>query len=132
MGFEFAGLNEYRDAFLRLRSRGREKAGEGVKEHMDMVLKPLVDELVPKLTGALVETGRVVPGPTDLSYTLRYGNSAVQNRSMVDYAAAVHEIEYARHASPTSAKFLSKPLEETKGKIGDKVGAKLDQLIQEG
>lgn len=132
MGFEFAGLNEYRDAFERLRARGKQEAGAGVKAHMEETLKPLVDELVPKLTRALLETGRVLPGQSETSWSLKYGDSPVQNRSMVDYAAAVHEIETARHAAPTTSKFLSKPLHDTKGDVGKKVGEKLDQLIQEG
>ena len=43
---------------------------EALKEHMERTVKPMADELVPKLTGALMETGRVVHGDKELSYSL--------------------------------------------------------------
>lgn len=132
MGFEFAGLNEFRSAFERFRAQGRQRAGEGIKEHLELRVKPLADELVPKLTGALMDTARVEQGETELQYKIKYGNSPVNNRSMVDYAAAVHEREDVQHAPPTTYKFLIRPLKETAHEIPERVGKKLDELIQEG
>lgn len=132
MGFELAGFDEFRDAFRRLKERGHEVADEGVKEHLERTVKPLSDEMVPKLTLALLETARLEPGKFGKGWSLIYGNSKVEDPSLVDYAAAVHEREDVHHAPPTGAKFLYKPMHETKGEIGKRVGEKLNTLIQEG
>lgn len=132
MGIEMTGLDDFRGAFQRLRDRGQETSLDGVREYMTDVLKVQSDELVPKLTGALKETARVLDANRPNAVELKYGNSPTQNRAMVDYAAAVHEREDVKHAAPTTNKFLSKPLEDTKEQIAPIVGKKLDELMQEG
>jgi hypothetical protein len=132
MGFKFEGLDEFRDAFDHLRSRGKQTARDALREHMEQVVKAEADVLVPKLTEALLNSATVFPGTAEISYSLKYGNSPVNNKSpgVVDYAAAVHELD-ATHEPPTTYKFLSKPLEDTMDQIGPRVGQKLNELLEE-
>lgn len=67
---------------------------------------------VPKKTTALQQTGKIVRNPAGknrYSYSIWYGGGDV------DYAAAVHEILRASHASPTQAKYVEQPLIESIG-----------------
>lgn len=126
------GLEEFRAAFENISRRGREEISDGLREHLEEVVKPQADVLVPKLTEALAQTGRVVPGAARDSWQLRYGNSPVSNTAEVDYAAAVHERDDVAHLPPTSAHFVERPLRDTAGQIPRRVGKKLEDLAEGG
>lgn len=132
MGLKFEGVREFRGAFERLRQQSRDKLSEACREYLEGTVLPLTKELVPKLSGDLEETARVVPGERIGSWQIRYGNSPIEDKSQVDYAAAVHEIESAHHDPPTSAKFVSLPLENTKELLAERAAKKLDELAREG
>lgn len=131
MGLKFEGLREFREAFERLREQAPEKLSEASREHLQEVVFPQSQTLVPELTGALKETGRVVPGAKPRSWQIKYGNSPVEDRSLVDYAAAVHERE-ATHEPPTGYKFLSRPLNGNNDLFKERAAKKLDDLAGEG
>lgn len=66
---------------------------------------------VPKDTTALVNSARSGDRHTGsrFSWWITYGNSNVDNVG-IDYAAAVHEDLSAKHAPPTSSKYVETPL----------------------
>lgn len=130
MGLSLNGLEEFRAAFERLRDRSRQELDSTVKRHMEDDVLPKTQEKVPIATGALKGTGRVEPGSKNGSYAVWYGDSAVNNDSMVDYAAAVHEIEHARHDPPTQAKFVQEPLEESVPRLVKSAGDALERLAR--
>lgn len=129
MGLRFGGLEEFRNAFQRLRDRGAEVIDGSVRDHVQQDLFPKTQREVPKKTGALAATGLVEKlGPG--RWRVLYGNSSVNNDSLVDYAAAVHEIEHARHAPPTGAKFVEEPLREGAQRLAERTAKALDDLAQ--
>lgn len=130
MGFSFDGLDEFRKSFQRLRDHGPRKIDDAVKAHMEEDLFPRTQELVPKKTGALEASGSVEQGDAPGSWKVVYGNSAVENDSMVDYAAAVHEEVENKHAPPTSAKFVERPLVEGVDRLASRVAKSLDDLAR--
>lgn len=129
MGLSVKGLSEFRDAFKRLGERSPEKLGETARKHLETDVLPKSQALVPELTGALKGTGRVVPGKKDNSWAVKYGDSPVQDRSAVDYAAAVHERD-ATHLPPTQYKFLEKPLKESVPALKNSAAKALDDLAR--
>jgi hypothetical protein len=128
MGLKFNGLEEFRNSFQRLRDRGSETVDEAVKTYVVEDLYPETATRVPKKTGALLGTAVVSPGEKQGSWKLTYGNSATENDSAVDYAAAVHEIETARHAAPTGAKFVEEPLKEGVQRLAERTAQALEDL----
>jgi hypothetical protein len=112
MGLSFRGLDEFRGAFERVRDGASNTSSETARRHLEETVYPLSQTLVPKLTGDLAGTGRVEEGSSAGAWALRYGNSEVENRAEVDYAAAVHERD-ATHLPPTQYKYVEKPLKET-------------------
>jgi hypothetical protein len=97
---------------------------------MERDLFPETQKRVPKKSGRLEETGHVAPGDKKGSYKVVYGDSSTNNDSMVDYAAAVHEIEKAKHAPPTGAKFVEEPLKEGVERLAERTARALDDLAQ--
>lgn len=70
---------------------------------------------VPKKTGALAASGRFVIHSNvgaHARWGVKYGYQVPDSsdESVLDYAAAVHEILKASHKSPTRAKFVETPL----------------------
>lgn len=130
MGLTFDGIDEFRASFQRLRDRSRDELDSTVKRHMEDDVLPKTQERVPVATGRLKETGRVEPGSKAGAYAVWYGDSAVNNDSMVDYAAAVHEIEHARHDPPTQAKFVEEPLKESVPRLKQKAGDALERVAR--
>lgn len=131
MGLSMNGLSEFRDAFQRLGEQSPEKLGEAAKKHLETDVLPKSQLLVPELTGALKGTARVVPGSKPNSWAVKYGDSPVQDRSAVDYAAAVHERD-ARHIAPTEYKFLETPLKESVDAFKNSAAKALDELAGGG
>lgn len=130
MGLKFDGLEEFRSAFQRLRDRGAETVDGEVKAHMEEDVFPETQRRVPRKTGSLAATGHVEAGEKQGSHKIVYGNSSVNNDSEVDYAAAVHEIEKARHAPPTGTKFVEEPLKESVERLAERTAKALDDLAQ--
>ena len=123
-------FEEYRGALQRLRDRSRDECSKAVEEHMREVVLPETLIQVPKATGALEGTAEVRPGKRQGGWEVHYGNSPVNDRSMVDYAAAVHEIESHKHMPPTKVKFVEDPLKELLPALKERAGKKLDDLAQ--
>lgn len=123
-------LKEYRGAFERLKERARETASKAVEEHMRDVVFPETMVQVPKATGALEGTGEVRPGTKPGSWQIHYGNSPINDRSMVDYAAAVHEIEKHKHAPPTKVKFVEDPLKHSLEELKKHAAKKFDETAR--
>jgi hypothetical protein len=130
MGLRFEGLEEFRAAFQRVKDRGSETIDGSVRKHMEEDVLPETKRRVPKKTFALADTGHVEPGEKVGSHKVVYGDSSVNNDSMVDYAAAVHEITKARHAPPTGAKFVEEPLKESVERLAERTAKALDDLAQ--
>lgn len=126
MGLKLDGLDEFRAAFERLRDRGRETLDNTLRDHMEHDVLPETQKRVPVMTGRLKGTGRVEKG-TGGEYTVWYGDSAVNNDTLVDYAAAVHERD-ARHEPPTGTKFVEEPLKESVPRLADKAAQALEDL----
>lgn len=97
---------------------------------MREVVFPESQVQVPKATGALEGTGEVRPGHKPGSWAVHYGNSPVNNRSMVDYAAAVHEIEDHKHMPPTKVKFVEDPLKHNLEDLKKRAGKKFDEAAR--
>lgn len=112
MGLKFEGLDEFKAAFSRLRDSSSEKLAQATRKYVEETLFPRTQEVVPKASGGLQGTGETRQGAKVGGWQVHYGNSPVNDRSMVDYAAAVHEIEDHKHAPPTEAKFVEKPMHE--------------------
>lgn len=129
MGLKMDGLGEFRAAFERIRDRGEEKLSEVVRDHMEHDVFPETQKRVPVMLGRLKGTGRVEPGTEPHEYSVWYGDSAVDNDSMVDYAAAVHERE-ARHAPPTGTKFVEEPLKESVPRLAEKAAKAMEDLAR--
>jgi hypothetical protein len=121
---------KFRGAFERLQDKAKETASKSVEDHMKDVVFPETQLQVPKLTGALEATGEVRPGTKPGRWQIHYGNSPVNNRDMVDYAAAVHEIEDHRHAPPTKTKFVEDPLKDLLPRLKESAAKKFDDLAQ--
>lgn len=130
MGLQFDGLEEFRDAFKRLRDNSRNELSNTVRDHLENDVFPKTQEKVPVETGALKSTGRVEDGSTPGEHVIWYGDSAVNNDALVDYAAAVHEIGHARHDPPTQYKFVQEPLEESVPDLQKKAGDALERLAR--
>lgn len=129
MGLEFKGLEEFRESFVRLRDRAGEVTDQVVRDHMEHDVFPETQSHVPVMTGRLKETGRVERGDAPHEFSVWYGDSAVNNDSMVDYAAAVHERD-ARHAPPTGTKFVQEPLEASAPRLADKAAKAYEDLAK--
>lgn len=127
MGIKFEGLDEFRAAFERLRERSDEAASRVVQDHMEHDVFPETQARVPVMTGRLKETGRVVRGDEKNSFSVMYGDSPVNDDTLVDYAAAVHERE-ARHAPPTGTKFVQEPLEKSVDRLAEKAAKAFEDL----
>jgi hypothetical protein len=132
VGLKVKGLDEFRDAFARLRDDGQGTLEGSVREHMEQDVFPKTQELVPVATGDLKGTGVVISGSKDGSTAIKYGNSPVNDRDLVDYAAAVHEILEHRHAPPTQAKFVEEPLKESVPRLQERAGKDLEELAGGG
>lgn len=130
MGLTMDGLDDLRSAFTRLRDKGPQKLGEATRKYVEEVLFPVTQDRVPKATGDLQGTGEVREGSRAGGWEVRYGNSPVNNRSMVDYAAAVHEIEEHKHAPPTEAKFVQRPMHELKDRHKELAARALNELAE--
>jgi hypothetical protein len=130
MGLEL-DVDKFRDAFLRLREGASEACAGAVREHMLTDVFPATQRAVPKLTGALLATGRVEPGRSPHETSIWYGDSATENDSMVDYAAAVHEILHKRHNAPTQAKFVEQPLKESVERLKERAARALEDKARE-
>lgn len=130
MGLKVTGLKEFRGAFERLRDDGGRTLERSVREHMEQDVFPETQTRVPVATGALKGTGRVVPGSRDGGTAIKYGDSPVEDDTMVDYAAAVHEIEEHHHDAPTQAKFVEEPLRQSVPRLKAKAAEDLDALAQ--
>lgn len=130
MGLSMDGLEEFRAAFQRLRDRSRSELDSTVKRHMEDDVLPKTQEKVPVATGRLKETGRVEQGSSSGAHAVWYGDSAVNNDTMVDYAAAVHEITQHRHDPPTQAKFVEEPLKESVPRLQQKAGEALERVAR--
>jgi hypothetical protein len=128
MGLSTEGLDEFRAAFSRLRDKGPQRLSEATREYVEETLFPKTQEVVPKATGDLQGTGEVREGARVGGWAVHYGNSPVNNRSMVDYAAAVHEIPEHKHAPPTIAAFVKTPMEEFKDRHKEIAAQALDDL----
>jgi hypothetical protein len=114
MGMRILGLQKAMNSCDRFEKELMEAAQDGVDKSTD----DLYDESqvqVPKKTGKLAESGRRVAhsssGPRR-SKGIKYGYQVADSsdEEVLDYAAAVHEILKASHASPTKAKFVEDPL----------------------
>ena len=127
MGLQMDGLDEFREAFARLRDRGPEVIGTAVRRHMEEDVLPAAQERVPVLTGRLKATGRVEAGQEPHEWVVWFGDSATENDALVDYAAAVHERD-ARHAPPTGVKFVEDPLKESVERLAHRAAHALDDL----
>lgn len=123
-------FSEFRGALERLRDKSKDACSKAVEEHMREVVFPESQVQVPKATGALEATGEVRPGVKTGSWQIHYGNSPVNDRSMVDYAAAVHEIEEHRHDPPTKIKYVEDPLKNNLELLKERAGKKLDEAAQ--
>lgn len=130
MGFKLRGFDEFRDSFKRLRERGPETIDASVRRHMQDDLFPETQRLVPKASGRLQETGHVEPAGKQGAYRVVYGDSSTNNDSMVDYAAAVHQITKAKHAPPTGPKFVEEPLKEGVERLAQRVADDLEKLAR--
>jgi hypothetical protein len=128
MGLNFNGLKEFRDSFQRLRDRGPETVDEAVKDHVVEDLYPATFNRVPKASGRLAGTAVISPGDKQGSWKLTYGDSSVNDDSKVDYAAAVHNIDKAKHAPPTSSRFVEEPLKEGVERLAERTAQALEDL----
>lgn len=96
--------------FRQLAKTAHIPADTGVEEAVEDVFEE-TQRVVPRDTNALANSGRIEHrGPGQ--YSIWYGDSAVDSDdpSVVDYAAAVHEILEHKHAPPTQAKYVESPL----------------------
>lgn len=129
MGIKLDGLDEFKAAFERLRDGAERKLDETLKDHMEHDVFPETQKRVPEMTGRLKGTGRVEKGDSGHEYSIWYGDSAVNNDTLVDYAAAVHERD-ARHEPPTGTKFVEGPLKESVPRLADKAAQALEDLAR--
>lgn len=129
MGLKFDGLEEFRESFERLRDRAGDVTDQTLQDHMEHDVFPETQNRVPVMTGRLKETGRVEGGTEPHTVSVWYGDSAVNNDRLVDYAAAVHERD-ARHAPPTGTKFVQEPLEESVPRLADKAAKAYEDLAR--
>lgn len=129
MGLKFDGLEEFRESFERLRDRAGDVTDQTLQDHMEHDVFPETQNRVPVMTGRLKETGRVESGTEPHTVSVWYGDSAVNNDRLVDYAAAVHERD-ARHAPPTGTKFVQEPLEESVPRLADKAAKAYEDLAR--
>lgn len=127
MGVSFEGLDDFRSAFQRIRDHGEEVIGTAVRRHMEEDVLPETEKHVPVMTGRLKSTGRVEQGGSPTEWVVWYGDSAVNNDSLVDYAAAVHERE-ARHVPPTGTNFVEDPLKESVERLAERAARALEDL----
>lgn len=130
MGLKFRGLEEFRDAFTRLRDESEGKLSDTVRQHMESDVFPRTQERVPVASGRLKETGRVERGDKPTEHVIWYGDSAVENDTAVDYAAAVHEIEEHRHEPPTSTKYVEEPLRESVPRLQKRAAQALEDVAR--
>lgn len=125
----FDGLEEFRQAFVRLRRSGEriesDRVNQAVREHMERDVFPQTQILVPVQYGRLKATGRVEPGIRPDEWSVWYGDSATENDALVDYAAAVHERE-ARHAPPTIMHFVERPLKDSVQRLMERIARALE------
>lgn len=114
MGMRILGLQKAINSCERFEKALGEAAQDGVDGSTDILYRESQVQ-VPKKTGALAESGRRVAhsssGPRR-SKGIKYGYQTPDSsdESVLDYAAAVHEILKASHAAPTKAKFVEDPL----------------------
>ena len=88
---------------------------------------------VPKETGALAGTGRIernTRGPHEFSRSIWYGEPG-EGPEIIDYAAAVHEILDAQHASPTGPKYVEQPLIEAIPDFKKTVAEEMQKAVKE-
>lgn len=113
MMLEFDGLDELIETIKQAEDTLGDRIGEVVKNNIDEIFQE-TQRRVPRKTGALKESGKIVPidrTGSDRSYAIQYGDSDV-DRVGVFYAAAVHEIMDAEHDPPTGPKYVEGPLNE--------------------
>ena len=102
-------LERLEDAEKEIADEAEEAVDESIKKIFDATQRK-----VPKKTTALKDSGRILwkrKTGNVRTASIIYGNSET-DRISVFYAAAVHEILDAEHASPTGAKYVEIPLEE--------------------
>ena len=122
--FKIEGLDKLKD----LLTAGRTKMRDGIKQAMYQHAEEVMaasKEIVPMKTGALMNTGKVMPPVetrTSISVDLGYGDEAV------DYALIVHEeldspkgnpIHWTRPGS--GPKFLERPFNEKSAELPQKI-----------
>jgi hypothetical protein len=130
MGLKVDGLSEFRAAFQRLRDKGGDTLSQATRDHMEQVVLPESMEKVPKATGALAGTGELRAGSRAGGWAVHFGDSPVNNREMVDYAAAVEVIDEHHHDPPTQAHFVEQPLKNSVPKLKERAAEKLDELAR--
>jgi hypothetical protein len=130
MGFRIDGLEDFRSAFQRLRDEGADRMDHELEAHLRETVFPLTQDQVPKNTGELAATGMVERGDGEHEFQIRYGNSAVNDDAMVDYAAAVHEIAEHRHNPPTKIRYVQDPLEESIPALEQRIAGALDDVAR--
>lgn len=108
------GLQKAINGCTRLERNLGVAAGETAKEGCELLFKRSQVE-VPRKTGQLGGSGRYVihrAGGYHRTRSVKYGYNVNDSpiESVLDYAAAVHEILKASHKPPTKAKFVEDPL----------------------
>lgn len=116
------------------------KASKPIDDHAEEAVKDEVKEVfdetqvrVPKKTTALQQTGRIEEnnrGAHVFSRSIWYGEPG-EGEGIVDYAAAVHEILDANHASPTGPKYVEQPLIESIPDFKKTVGEEMEKAMKE-
>jgi len=116
MGMSVKGLQKAINGCTALEN----KLGGAAQDTVDDSTDHLYEESqiqVPKKTGKLAASGRKILHKTSgprRSAGIKYGEDVPDSsdEDVLDYAAAVHEILKASHASPTKAKYVEDPLVE--------------------
>lgn len=108
------GLQKAINGCDRLEKNLEEAAQDTVDAGTEVLMKESQIQ-VPKKTGQLAKSARYIfrkkSGPRRIK-SVKYGYQLPDSsdETVLDYAAAVHEILKASHASPTKAKYVEDPL----------------------
>lgn len=116
MGMRVLGMRKAINRFGKLETELEKAAGDTAEgSARDLYRESQIQ--VPKKTGQLAASGRYVIHSASgfrRSWGVKYGYDVADSpeESVLDYAAAVHEILKASHAAPTKAKYVEDPLYE--------------------
>lgn len=125
---ELDGWDRVQRVLVRGGAAGVAAAGQAVFEEAQLVFADS-QVLTPVDTGALRSSGQVKPPMVDgdgVVVEITYGGAAAP------YALYVHEDPEARHASPTSAKFLEIPVLTHVDDMTQRIADRIERLMQGG